>query len=149
MIQTKTKILITDNSALLEGYCINYNSNSSKKAVRIGGCIKVSVSKMKTNVNKERASSTSILPEANMKRPLHSVLVIQTKAPANRADGSTVQFSANCGVSIILKKTGSKKSQQLAFQRVNSTIPFELKDKAHMQKVKIAFSVVKLAKHLV
>ena len=148
MIQTKTTILIKDNSPLLEAYCIHYNSNSSKKGAKIGDCIKVSVSKMKPSLNKDRASSTPVLRETSIRRPLHNLLVIQTKALAHRGDGSTLQFSSNSGVSLVLKKAGAKKSHQLGFKRVNSTISFELKNKAHMQKVKIAPNVVKLAKHL-
>lgn len=149
MIQTKTKILIKDNSPLLEANCINYSNNSSsKKGAKIGSCIKISVSKIKSTLNKDRSASAPALRETSIGRPLHSVLVIQTKALAHRGDGSTLQFNCNSGVSIILKKAGTKKSQQLGFKRVNSTIPFELKNKAHMQKVKIASSVVKLAKHL-
>ncbi len=148
MIQTKTTILIKDNSPLLEAYCINYNSNSSKKGAKIGNCIKVSVSKMKATLNKDRASSAPVLRETSIRRPLHNLLIIQTKALARRGDGSTLQFGSNSGVSIVLKKAGRRVGHQLGFKRVNSTISFELKNKAHMQKVKIASSVVKLAKHL-
>ena len=149
MIQTKTTILIKDNSPLLEAYCINYNSNSSKKAAKIGNCIKVSVSKIKATLNKDRASFAPVLRETSIRRrPLHSLLVIQTKALAYRGDGSTLQFGSNSGVSIVLKKAGRRAGHQLGFKRVNTTISFELKNKAHMQKVKIASSVVKLAKHL-
>lgn len=147
MIQVKTKILIKDNGPLSEGNCIHYNNNASKKGAKIGTSIKVSVSKMKPALNKDRGPS-AILRETTKRPLLHSVLVIQTKTPAHRGDGSTLQFGCNSGVSIILKRTTTKKSYQLGFKRVSSAIPFELKNKAHMQKVKIASSIVKLTKHL-
>ena len=150
MIQTKTKILIRDNSAFLEASCINYSKNSSSltKGAKIGNCIKASISKIKSNVNKGRGSG-SFVRETNAKSSLQNLLVIQTKKPIYRGDGSTLQFAFNSGVSIILKKVKAKKAYQLGFKRINSTIPFELKDKTRMQKLKAVLATVKLAKHLV
>ena len=142
MIQTKTKILIKDNSDFLNANCINSNV---KRGATVGNCIKVSVSKMKPG------SSLSIslknAPE-NAKQSLQNLLIVQTKAPILRADGGSLHFNFNSGVSIFLKKAGTKRQHQLGFKRINTAVPFELKNKRCIQKLKGVANVIKLAKHL-
>jgi ribosomal protein L14 len=142
MIQTKTKILIKDNSDFLNANCINSNI---KRGATIGGCIKVSVSKMKPGSNLSTPLKNA--PD-NAKQSLQNLLIVQTKAPILRADGSSLHFNCNSGVSILLKKTGTKRQYQLGFKRINTAVPFELKNKGYIQKLKGAPNVIKLAKHL-
>lgn len=142
MIQTKTKILVKDNSDFLKAHCIN---SGAKKNARVGNCIKASVFKMKPS----SSFSTSLknTPE-NAKQSLQHLLIVQTKAPILRADGSSLQFNFNSGVSITLKKTGTKKQHLLGFKRINTAVPFELKNREFIQKLKGVPNVIKLAKHL-
>ena len=142
MIQTKTKIVIKDNSDFLKANCINSNRGGSAK---VGSCVKVSIFKMKSGSSV--SSSLKNAPE-NAKQRLQSVLVVQTRAPILRADGSSLHFNFNSGVSVPLKKTGIKKQHQLGFKRINTAVPFELKNKVFMQKLKGVSNVIKLAKHL-
>jgi ribosomal protein L14 len=140
MIQTKTKILIKDNSDFLNANCINSNI---KRSATVGSCIKVSVSKMKPGSSLSISSKTE-----NAKQSLQNLLIVQTKAPILRADGSSLHFNCNSGVSILLKKAGTKRQHQLGFKRINTAVPFELKNKGYMQKLKGVPNVIKLAKHL-
>jgi ribosomal protein L14 len=141
MIQTKTKILIKDNSDFLNASCIN---SGVKKSATVGSCIKVSVSKMKPG----SSLSTSLKNAPEAKQSLQNLLIVQTKAPISRADGSSLHFNFNSGVSILFKKAGTKRQHQLGFKRINTAVPFELKNKEYIQKLKGVPNVIKLAKHL-
>lgn len=142
MIQTKTKILIKDNSDFLNAYCINCGV---KQNARVGNSIKVSVYKMKTGLSQ----STSLKNLAdNTKQSLQNLLIVQTKAPIRRADGSSLHFNFNSAISIVLKKASTRKQHQLGFKRINTAVPFELKNKEYIQKIKGVPNLIKLAKHL-
>nr|YP_010003065.1 ribsomal protein L14 [Ulva sp. TM637]AZP40089.1 ribsomal protein L14 [Ulva sp. TM637] len=152
MIQTQTKITIKDNSDFLQGQCINFSKKNTKKAARIGHCVKVSISKIKPTAlysqeyKKAAGGKTSMV---NIKKnSLQDLLLVQVKAPTCRKDGSTIQFYSNCGVCVVFKKAGANKQHQLGFKRVNTTVPFELKNKVYAQKFKAAYNVIKVAKNL-
>nr|YP_010216413.1 ribosomal protein L14 [Ulva intestinalis]UBR43434.1 ribosomal protein L14 [Ulva intestinalis] len=152
MIQTQTKISIKDNSDFLQGQCINFNKKNTKKAAKIGHCVKVSISNIKPTVlnsqqyKKAAGVKTGMVNIKN--NSLQDLLLVQVKAPTYRKDGSTIQFYSNCGVCVVFKKAGAKKQHQLGFKRVNTTVPFELKNKIHAQKFKAAYNVIKVAKNL-
>nr|AYO97761.1 ribsomal protein L14 [Ulva expansa] len=156
MIQTQTKISIKDNSDFLQGQCINFNKKKVKKAAKIGHCVKVSISNVKPTVLNRQEYKKSAGLKASIvnikKNSLQDLLLVQVKALTYRKDGSTIQFYSNCGVCVVFKKAGAgaktKKQHQLAFKRVNTTVPFELKNKIHAQKFKAAHNVIKVAKNL-
>nr|YP_009172357.1 ribsomal protein L14 [Ulva fasciata]ALG35716.1 ribsomal protein L14 [Ulva fasciata]AML79992.1 ribosomal protein L14 [Ulva fasciata]QBR54782.1 ribsomal protein L14 [Ulva lactuca] len=152
MIQTQTKISIKDNSDFLQGKCINFVKKNTKKAAKIGHCVKVSISKIKPTAlysqeyKKAAGGKTSMV---NIKKnSLQDLLLVQVKAPTYRKDGSTIQFYSNCGVCVVFKKAGANKQHLLGFKRVNTTVPFELKNKVYAQKFKAAYNVIKVAKNL-
>nr|YP_010021481.1 ribsomal protein L14 [Ulva gigantea]QOL10322.1 ribsomal protein L14 [Ulva gigantea] len=152
MIQTQTKISIKDNSDFLQGKCINFAKKNTKKAAKIGHCVKVSISKIKPTAiysqeyKKATGGKTSMV---NIKKnSLQDLLLVQVKAPTSRKDGSTIQFYSNCGVCVLFKKAGANKQHLLGFKRVNTTVPFELKNKVYAQKFKAAYNVIKVAKNL-
>nr|WVH39724.1 ribsomal protein L14 [Ulva taeniata] len=152
MIQTQTKISIKDNSDFLQGKCINFAKKTTKKAAKIGHCVKVSISKIKPTAlysqeyKKATGGKTSMV---NIKKnSLQDLLLVQVKAPTCRKDGSTIQFYSNCGVCVVFKKAGANKQHLLGFKRVNTTVPFELKNKVYAQKFKAAYNVIKVAKNL-
>jgi ribosomal protein L14 len=141
MIQIKTKILIKDNSDFLKASCIY---SGIKRSATVGSCIKVSVSKMKSGWS----LSTSLKNAPEAKQSLQHLLIVQTKAPILRADGSSLHFNFNSGVSILFKKAGTKRQHLLGFKRINTAVPFELKNKEYTQRLKGVPNVIKLAKHL-
>lgn len=149
MIQAQTKILIKDNSDLLEGTCINSYQKTTKKAAKVGNCVKASIKKVKSNFAHRNTSGKSTNTGAVGKKRLNDLLIIQTKRSISRKDGSTIQFSKNCGVSIIFKKSGSKKQHLLGFKRISTTVPFELKNKMYGQRFKAAYNIIKVAKNLI
>lgn len=150
MIQTQTKIKIKDNGDFLQGQCINFAKKKIKKAAKIGHCVKVSVTKVKPTAlysqdSKKSATGSKRTSMLNIKKnSLQDVLLVQVKAPTLRKDGSTIQFYSNCGVCVVFKP----KQHQLGFKRVNTTVPFELKNKVYAQRFKAAYNVIKVAKNL-
>nr|YP_010021558.1 ribsomal protein L14 [Ulva rigida]QOL10399.1 ribsomal protein L14 [Ulva rigida] len=156
MIQTQTKISIKDNSDFLQGQCINFNKKKVKKAAKIGHCVKVSITNVKPTVLNSQEYKKSAGLKASIvnikKKSLQDLLLVQVKAPTYRKDGSTIQFYSNCGVCVVFKKAGAgaknKKQHQLAFKRVNTTVPFELRNKIHAQKFKAVHNIIKVAKNL-
>lgn len=140
VIQTQTQILIKDNSGLFKGRCINKRTKSYQK---IAGHITVAVTKVKA-LSKRKGSGS---------RPGHKqdLIIIQTKKPLIRYDGSTIRFHTNCGVCINATHSGSKPkrsgSAQLGFKRIQTTVPFELK--TGFQGAKNGHHLIKLAKTLV
>lgn len=152
MIQTQTKISIKDNSDFLQGQCIGFSQKNAKKAAKIGNCVKVSISKVKSTFaqgySQKTAGRSGTSIANSSKNCLQDLLIVQMKTPIYRKDGSTVQFYSNSGVSIVFKKAGAKKQHQLGFKRINTTVPFELKNKIYGQRFKAAYNVIKVAKNL-
>lgn len=156
MIQTQTKIVIKDNSDFLQGKCINYTPRIARGAATIGDLIKVTILKTKKSKSPiSRALNTTT--GAKGKSSLQDLLIIQTKKPIYRKDGSTVKFDFNCGVCISFKGITSsiggvgKKRLQLGFKRINTTTTLELKNftRAPLHQFKGAYNLIKLSKGFV
>ena len=140
MIQVKTEILIKDNSGFQQGTCINCQPR--KKGAKVGHSLKVAITKSKRALRAMPRSSIS------SKEVLQNLLVIQTRKPIMRLDGSTIKFNWNCGVSISFKKA-PKNRLQLGFKRINTVLPFELRKRSHWQQFQGTFNIIKLAKNLI
>jgi ribosomal protein L14 len=124
-IQTRTEIIIKDNSGLLKGRVINCKANAT-----VGSKLKLAITKTKS---KDQAS----------KKKLQDVLIIQTKKPLIRLDGSTVSFSNNSAVTINLTRF----KLVLGFKRIPSCVPFEVK--CSKSDFKGGANIIKLARALV
>jgi ribosomal protein L14 len=122
-LQTRSEITIKDNSGFMRGRVINATPNPT-----IGSKLKLVITKSKSKHKK----TTS--------RKLQDVLVIQTKRPVVRLDGSTIRFNANSAVVVNL----NKHTLVLGFKRVNTCVPFEVK----RGQIKGSANVIKLAKAL-
>lgn len=131
MIQNQTKILIKDNSGILKGRCIN----SGKQHQGVGMRVKIAISKAKI-ITKQKSVKHS---------GLQDLLLIQTKKAIIRNDGSTITFNGNKAVCVSLS---SKTKLQLAFKRINTTVPFELKKSNSLQS-QGPHNLMKLAKNLI
>lgn len=150
MIQVQTQIVIKDNSGFLRGKCIN-SMTPAATAAKVGNAIKVSITKAKA-----KATAGTAMRKGPGKQQAHSskgslqtLLIIQTKKPIIRYDGSTVKFNCNSGVSVGLNPGSNKQRLQFGFKRINSTVPFELKNKVHWQAFGGTLNLIKLAKSLV
>lgn len=124
-LQTRSAITIKDNSGFMKGRVINAMPNAT-----LGSKLKLVITKSKSKHQKTKS------------RKLQDVLVIQTKRPVLRFDGSTIRFNTNSAVAVNLNKN----TLVLGFKRVNTCVPFEVK--RGQSAFKGNANVMKLAKAL-
>jgi ribosomal protein L14 len=124
-VQTRSKIIIKDNSGILSGRIIN-----SKSKTCLGSFLNISVTKAKSNKLKKKPK-------------FQKILIVQLKKPIMRLDGSSIKFNSNAGVAV----SKSKREIMLGFKRVSCSVPFELK--FFRTEFKGNANVLKLAKSLV
>lgn len=116
MIQPKTKLTLKDNSGFLAGVCIN----TPAKWQTLGGKFTLAL----TQRRKSKLKLKSVKPKAN--KNLTDAVLIQTKKPWVRYDGSSVKFSSNSCATLVRGGSGDKKPT-LGFKRLSTYVPFELK----------------------
>jgi ribosomal protein L14 len=146
MLQIQTKILIKDNSGLLQGKIIN-SGRAIKRNATVGNSIKIAVTRAKSKAGLGKNIKTSSRVQTSSKGQLQDLLIIQTKKIILRNDGSTVKFDSNSGVCISFR-SAHKKLLQFGFKRINTSVPFELKKHSHWQTFKGSYNLIKLAKNL-
>lgn len=133
MIRNQSELLIKDNSGILKGRCINIGKSPFRA---IGDFIKISIT---------RSKSSRLSKNKNIRSNLvQDLLIIQTKKPIIRYDGSTIKFNQNCGVCVNLN-VGKGMRLQLGFKRIKTTVPFELKGRIKQG----SHNFIKLGKNLV
>lgn len=131
MIQNRSKIAIKDNSGIIRGRTVQTGRAKTKS---LGGVVKLSVTKAKSQI---------LGSKIHKSRMLQDVVLIGSKKPVVRLDGSTLRFCVNAGVTI----GRSGKKMTLGFKRVNSIVPFEVKKCTH--KGGNLGLILKLARHQV
>jgi ribosomal protein L14 len=136
MIQQASSIIIKDNSGFLLAKCIMVKKTGNKSGV-LGDSVKVAIKKAKMN-----RSNKSQKDKANtsMRSSLQTLVLIQTKKPVQRLDGSRIRFAQNAGVVVNEKN----RKVQLGFKRVTTPLCFELKKKPQGQ-----LNILKLARSLI
>lgn len=143
MLQTQTKILIKDNSGYKEGKIINFGIINKKQQAKIGNIVKAVMTRLKTYKQLENIKSKS-----NKRKKLNDLLIIQTKKQMLRYDGSTLKYDKNSGVCISVKQRNKQKKLQLLFSRINTSVPYELRNYNNWQRFKGSYNIIKLAKDL-
>jgi large subunit ribosomal protein L14 len=110
MIQERSIIKIADNSGAKTARCFRILGGTRRRYARIGDIIvaSVQVAEPRKNVNK---------------KDIVKVLIVRTRQPLKRPDGSYVKFDENAGVIIDAKK------EPIA-TRVFGPMPKELKAKS-------------------
>lgn len=162
MINVKTKIFIKDNSGLLVAKCINTRTNGrANNAAKVGHVVKVTITKAKSKASTLRKQETRKAANKQQNRDLsakgslQTLLLIQTKKPVIRYDGSSVKFNTNSALCVHLKAARgaatvtTKQHLVLGFKRINSCLPFELKNKVYWQAFGGTINLIKLAKSLI
>ena len=92
MIQMQTKLEVADNSGAKEVRCIKVLGGSKRTIAGIGDIIVVSVQQA--------------LPGGKMKKgDVRKAVIVRTKYPLGREDGSYIQFDEN---SVVLLGTGNE-----------------------------------------
>lgn len=85
MIQTESVLQVADNSGARKVMCIKVLGGSKRRYARIGDVIKVSIKEA--------------IPRGKVKKgEVMNALVVRTRKPMRRADGSVIRFDSNAVV---------------------------------------------------
>lgn len=122
MIQQQTKLKVADNTGAKELMCIRCLGGSHRKFAGVGDVIVASV-------------KTAIPNGVVKKGDVVKAVIVRTKKPIKRADGSYVRFDENAAV--IIRDDGNPKGT-----RIFGPIARELRDKDYMKILSLAPEVL-------
>ena len=122
MIQQQSRLKVADNTGAKELMCIRCLGGSHRKFAGVGDVIVASVK--------------SAIPNGVVKKgDVVKAVIVRTKKPIRRADGSYVRFDENAAV--IINKDGNPRGT-----RVFGPVARELRDKNFMKIVSLAPEVI-------
>ena len=122
MIQQQTKLKVADNTGAKEIMCIRCLGGSHRKFAGVGDVIVASVK--------------SAIPNGVVKKgDVVKAVIVRTKKPIRRADGSYVRFDENAAVII-------KEDKNPRGTRIFGPIARELRDKEYMKILSLAPEVL-------
>ena len=122
MVQQQSILKVADNTGAKEIMCIRCLGGSYRKYARIGDVIVASV---------KTATPGGVVKKGEVVK----AVVVRTKKPTRRADGSYVRFDENAAV--IIKDDGNPKGT-----RIFGPIARELRDKDYMKILSLAPEVL-------
>ena len=122
MVQQQTILKVADNTGAKEIMCIRCLGGSYRKYARIGDIIVASV---------KTATPGGVVKKGDVVK----AVVVRTKKPARRADGSYVRFDENAAV--IIKEDGTPKGT-----RIFGPVARELREKDYMKILSLAPEVL-------
>ncbi len=122
MIQQESRLLVTDNSGAKEILCIRVLGGTRRRYARVGDVIVATV---------KQAS-----PSGNVKKKsVVRAVVVRTRQPIKRKDGSTIRFDDNAAVIIDEEK-------QPRATRIFGPVPRELRDQGYAKIISLAPEVL-------
>ena len=122
MIQQESRLVVADNSGAKEVLCIRVLGGTKRRYASIGDKIVVTVK--------------SATPSGDVKKgTVSKAVVVRTKKPVRRADGSYVRFDENAAV--IIKEDKNPKGT-----RIFGPVARELRDKDYMKILSLAPEVL-------
>ena len=122
MIQQETRLVVADNTGAKELMCIRCLGGSHRKFAGVGDVIIASVK--------------SAMPNGVVKKgDVVKAVIVRTKKPIRRADGSYVRFDENAAV--IIRDDKNPKGT-----RIFGPIARELRDKDYMKILSLAPEVL-------
>jgi large subunit ribosomal protein L14 len=122
MIQQESRLLVADNSGAKEILCIRVLGGSRRRYARVGDIITATV---------KDANQTGTVK----KKQVVKAVVVRTRNPIHRKDGSSISFDDNAAVII-----GDDKLPRAT--RVFGPVPRELRDKGYMKIISLAPEVL-------
>ena len=122
MVQQQTILKVADNTGAKEIMCIRCLGGSYRKYARIGDIIVASV---------KTATPGGVVKKCDVVK----AVVVRTKKPTRRADGSYVRFDENAAV--IIKDDGTPKGT-----RIFGPVARELREKDYMKILSLAPEVL-------
>ena len=122
MIQQESRIAVADNSGAKEVLCIRVLGGTKNRYANIGDKVIVTVK--------------NALPSGNIKKgTVSKAVVVRTKNPVRRADGSYIRFDDNAVV--LLTPT-----EEMRGTRIFGPVARELREKQFMKIVSLAPEVL-------
>lgn len=122
MITQESRLSVCDNSGAKEILCIRVLGGTRRRYARVGDIIVASV---------KQASTTGQVKKKQVVR----AVVVRTKRPLKRADGSTIAFADNAAVIIDEKR-------DLRASRIFGPVPYELRERGYTKIVSLAPEVL-------
>lgn len=122
MIQQESRLLVTDNSGAKEILCIRVLGGTRRRYARVGDVITASV--------KKAAPNGTVKKKAVIK-----AVVVRTRNPIKRPDGSTIKFDDNAAVII-----GEDKMPKGT--RIFGPVPRELRELGYNKIISLAPEVL-------
>ena len=122
MVQQQTILKVADNTGAKEIMCIRCLGGSYRKYARIGDVIVASV---------KSATPGGVVKKGEVVK----AVVVRTKKPQRRADGSYVRFDENAAV--IIRDDGNPKGT-----RIFGPVARELREKEYMKILSLAPEVL-------
>lgn len=122
MIQMQTRLNVADNTGAKEVMCIKVLGGSRRRFANVGDVIVCSVK--------------SVLSGSDMKKKaVVRAVIVRTKSPTRRPDGSYVRFDSNAVV--LIDKDNNPRGT-----RIFGAVARELRDRKFMKIVSLASEVV-------
>ena len=122
MVQQQTILKVADNTGAKEIMCIRALGGSYRKYARVGDIIVASV---------KTATPGGVVKKGEVVK----AVVVRTKKPIRRADGSYLRFDENAAV--IIKEDGTPKGT-----RIFGPVARELREKDYMKILSLAPEVL-------
>ena len=122
MIQQETRLAVADNTGAKEVMCIKVLGGSRRRYAGLGDVIICSVK--------------SVIPGADIKKKaVVRAVIVRTRKPSRRQDGSYIRFDSNAAV--IIDNDGNPRGT-----RIFGAVARELRDRNYMKIVSLASEVV-------
>ena len=122
MIQMQSRLNVADNTGAKEVMCIKVLGGSRRRFATLGDVIVCSVK--------------SVIPGSEIKKKsIVRAVIVRTRAPNRRTDGSYVRFDSNAGV--IIDSDNNPRGT-----RIFGAVARELRDRRFMKIVSLASEVV-------
>jgi large subunit ribosomal protein L14 len=122
MIQPQSRLRVADNSGAKEVMCIRVLGGSKRKTAGIGDIIVASV---------KQATPGGVVKKGDVVK----CVIVRTKRPTRRADGSYIRFDENAAV--IIKEDKSPRGT-----RIFGPVARELRDRDFMKIISLAPEVL-------
>lgn len=122
MIQQETRLAVADNSGAKEVMCIKVLGGTRRRYARLGDIIICSVKAVQAGSDVK-------------KKAVVRAVVVRTKQPTRRADGSYIRFDSNAVV--LIDKDANPRGT-----RIFGAVARELRDRKFMKIVSLASEVV-------
>ncbi len=133
MVQMKTMIDIADNTGAKQAMVINMPGRSTRRGKYTR--VTASIGDVVVCTVKKALPNSEFMKPGNKKARVVKAVIVRTKFPVRRADGSYVRFDSNAAV--IIDETGNPRGT-----RIFGAVARELRERNFMKIVSLASEVV-------